>query len=258
MYRNNSHFPEGIIYGPVKSRRLGSSLGINILPVGCKVCSLNCTYCQYGWTDVHTIDKNELGKVKLPNVQEVITAIKEILYGIKTPIDCLTFSGYGEPTLHPQFNEIIKQTKDLRDKYLNERNVPQMPIIIISNSTNIEKAREGLQIADIRMMKLDACEENVFNEINKPAEGVTLDAIVKNLKTLKDIIIQSMFLETNASESAVEKWINCIAEIKPLEVQIYTLDRPPADLNLKALDKSVLKDIACKLTEKTGIKVTAF
>jgi wyosine [tRNA(Phe)-imidazoG37] synthetase (radical SAM superfamily) len=258
MYRNNSHFPEGIIYGPVKSRRLGSSLGINILPVGCKVCSFNCIYCQYGWTNIHTIDKNELSKVKFPGVQDIITAIEDILYGIKTPIDCLTFSGYGEPTLHPQFNEIIKLTKDLRDKYLKERNVPKMPIVIISNSTNIENAKEGLQIVDMRAMKLDACEENTFNEINKPAEGVTLENIIKNLKTLKDIIIQSMFLETNIGDSTIEKWINCIAEIKPLEVQIYTLDRPPADLNLKALDKSVLNNISRKATQKTGIKVTTF
>ncbi|MDD2889772.1 MAG: radical SAM protein [bacterium] len=258
MKADNSHFPGSIIYGPVKSRRLGNSLGINLLPVGCKVCSLNCTYCQYGWTDTHTINKNELGRVRFPGVQEVITAIEGVLHRIKTPLDCLTFSGYGEPTLHPQFNEIIKQTKDLRDRYSKDHNFPPIPIVVISNSTNIENAREGLQLADVRAMKLDACEENIFNEINKPAEGVSLDDIVKNLKTLKDIIIQSMFLETNISDSAIEKWIDCIAEIKPLEVQIYTLDRMPADLNLKALDKSVLKDIACKLTKKTGIKVTAF
>lgn len=261
MPQDNSRLPYGVVYGPVKSRRLGNSLGINVLPVDCKICSFDCIYCQYGWTDIHTIDEKKLSKIEFPKVERIIEEIGIALHNCltsKIPIDYITFSGYGEPTLHPQFNEIVKLTKGLRDKYIKEINCPKIPIAVISNSTNIEEAKKGLQEADIRVMKLDAGDTQTFNRINQPASGIELKNIIEELKKLQNIVIQTMFLELNSTEPAVEAWIDCIMEIKPAEIHIYTLDRAPADSKIIGVKKTILENIAIKTIEKTGIKTKTF
>lgn len=259
MTENNSHLPYGIIYGPVKSRRLGNSLGINLLPLTCKICSFDCIYCQYGWTTVHTIDKKVLEEIDFPPTDKIISEIETALHKIdNNKIDHISFSGYGEPTLHPEFNKIIKSTKELCNNHAIKTSNKKIPIVIISNSTNIEQTRVGLQEADVRVMKLDACIPEIFNKINRPVPGVKLENIINNLKTLNDIIIQTMFLEINSGEEAIEKWIDCIVKIKPIEIHIYSLDRLPADSNLICVEKSILENIAELTTKKTGIKTRTF
>lgn len=248
---------EGIIYGPIKSRRLGASLGINLSPTKFKLCSFNCIYCHYGWTKEHNVVvKNHLDL--LPSVKEVEEALENWLKNNHPKIDYITFSGNGEPTLHPDFSKIVNSVKKIRDKY-----VPQAKVAILSNSSTIgiPDVKEGLKKVDLRIMKLDCGTEKCFIEINRPCEDVKFEDIVENLKNLDDFILQTIFLDgeiNNISESEIDEWTKKIAYIKPKEVQIYTCDRPQAKKGLIKVTKEKMHQIASQAQTAIGIKVQVF
>lgn len=247
---------EGIIYGPIKSRRLGSSLGINLLPTTYKLCPFNCIYCQYGWTDTHTDNASEYMD-DLPTIEGLKEALESWLKWDQD-VDYVTFSGNGEPCLHPQFDQMVEVASELRNKY-----VPQARLAILSNSTCLDRKSviEGLKQLDQRIMKLDCGSEETFQKVNRPHKNVKYKEIVENLKNLDDVIIQTILVDgeiRNIENEEIEKWIERIDYIKPREVQIYSIDRPSADQTLKLVGKEKLNEIAQKAQEATRISVKVF
>jgi wyosine [tRNA(Phe)-imidazoG37] synthetase (radical SAM superfamily) len=250
----------GIIYGPVHSRRLGLSLGINLLPSGYKLCSFNCLYCQYGWTYKPTLNVNQHVK-DLPRPEEISDALKRSLQDMirrGTKVDCITFAGNGEPTLHPELAEIIDRTRLFRDKY-----VPQAKLAILSNSSTVnkEEVRDALEMLDMRVMKLDAGSEELMRHLNKPAPPLYLGEIVDGLKKLKDVILQSLFVQgrlTNTDPNSVEHWVQMVKEVQPILVQVYTLDRLPAERRLWKVNIPTLQWIASQVRWHAGVRAEVF
>lgn len=179
---------KSIIYGPVNSRRLGSSLGVNLLPHTYKACPFNCAYCQYGFTGAkgHVISADGQD---MPGVAEVVAAVRSALEEYPS-VSYITFSGNGEPTLHPDFRIIVDELKKLKNG-IN----PEIKLAILSNSALVykEEVRRGLANLDCRFMKLDCGDKETFSRFNRPHKDITLDMIVEGLKKLDDIIIQSLF-----------------------------------------------------------------
>ena len=247
---------EGIIYGPINSRRLGRSLGINLLPTTFKLCPFNCIYCQYGWTKAHTDDASKyLGNV--PTTDEVKDALEGWLKKDQN-VSYITFSGNGEPCLHPQFDRMVKIASELRDKY-----VPQAKLAVLSNSSCLGKSYvlEGLKQLDVRIMKLDCGSEETFRKVNRPHKNVKYQDVIQSLKNLGDIVIQSVLVNgeiSNVGDEEIEEWIERLAYIKPGEVQIYSIDRPSADQTLRLVEREKLEDIARKAAKVLGIEVRAF
>lgn len=218
-----------IVFGPVKSRRLGVSLGINLLPVENKFCSFDCIYCECGWGK----DNAEDGK-SLPEREDVSRALEKRLQKIKKEgpaPDAITFAGNGEPTLHPDFPQIIDDTIALRDLYF-----PETKIGVLSNASMLHKPEvmEALQKVELNMLKLDAGTEETFRAINKPPSRLSLDILLDQFKMLKgNLIIQSIFLRgtyngkeiNNTTDAEVEAWIRCMKEVNPRYAMVYSIDR---------------------------------
>jgi len=247
---------KGIIYGPINSRRLGSSLGINLSPIAYKLCSFNCIYCQYGKTKVHTIDVIR-NLSDLPTKQQVKNALEDwVKMGEK--VDYITFSGNGEPTLHPEFDKIVDDVIKLRDSYL-----PQAKVAILSNSSNVSspEVKKALKKLDLPIMKLDCGTKDMFQKISCPAKGIEYEKIVDDLKELKNIVIQSVFIGgevTNTKPDEVEEWIERIRYILPKKIQIYSLDRPFNEKSISKVDRYVLSKIAELASELSGIEVEVY
>lgn len=248
---------EGIIYGPVNSRRLGSSLGINLLATKYKLCTFNCLYCHYGWTNIHTGDAMAYLS-DFPSVSQVKEALESWLVTNRTPIDYITFSGNGEPSLHPYFDRMVEAALQVKEKY-----VPGAKLAILSNSTCLDNPRvlSGLSKLDVRIMKLDCGTEKTFLKLNHPCKSIKIENVVENLKKLKDIVIQTILVDgviNNAEDEEVEAWTERLHYIHPKEVQIYTLDRPSAEKGLVKIDKEKLHQIAQRAEKVTGILVRVF
>lgn len=243
---------EEIIYGPVRSRRLGSSLGVNILPAGRKVCTFNCLYCQYGWTDYSLIHNQTF-----PTVAHAVQAVESALQTISPPPEYITFSGNGEPTLHPEFRRIVDGIIDLRDRY-----APNAKTAILSNSTMAgdPAIRESLQKLDVRIMKLDSGCEEILAAYNQPYSNIDLDGIVEGLTRLEDVTIQSLFTRGrlgNSDEKNITAWIQKLKRINPIAVHVYTLDRGwPSDA-IGKLDTASLHRIQARCTAE-GIPASAY
>jgi len=249
---------EGIIYGPVKSRRLGRSLGINLLPTGYKLCTFNCLYCHYGWTKAHTDCVAEPVLGDLPSVEEVEKALREWLKTNQIPIDYITFSGNGEPTLHPEFHRMVEATLRVRDRY-----VPGVRVAVLSNSTCLDKKRvmEGLRKLDKRIMKLDCGTEEGFRKLNRPSPHIKFEKVVEKLREMDEVIIQTVLVRgrmDNTGEREIGGWIEKLRYIKPAEVQIYSIDRPSADESLTPVGKERLNQIAKRAQEESGVQVNVF
>ena len=231
-----------IIYGPVNSRRLGRSLGVNILPTERKVCSFDCIYCQYGFAH-HQYTLNGLERMNLPGAEEVAGALKDAL-AAAGDLDAITLAGNGEPTLHPSFSRIAETVSQI-----SKKNKPGVPVCILSNSSTVseDSVQAGLSFVDRKIMKLDAGTEDTFQKINMPRAGITLKQIVDGLARLQEVEIQSLFFSgpvTNASHEEVAAWLEQLALIKPVAVQIYTMDRVPADRRAVPVDTEKLERIA--------------
>lgn len=246
----------GIIYGPVHSRRLGRSLGINLMPITFKLCSLNCPYCQYGWTKNQT-DGGQDYRDQLPSMAEIVSALRHRLL-VNKDLDYITFSGNGEPTLHPDFPEIVDVVQAMSTHYR-----PLVKLAILSNSTTCgdSQIKKALEKIDLPIMKLDVGNERAFRRINHGIPPVTLESIVKRLKALGKFVIQSMFVQgkiDNSSEHEVKSWIKRLQELKPLWVQIYTIDRGTANEQLEKVEISRLKEIALMAERMTGLQVEIY
>ena len=249
---------KGIIYGPVNSRRLGRSLGINILPSNRKVCPFNCVYCQYGWTKVHTRQANHLSD--LPSAKEVREALKKELKAMAVQPAYITFSGNGEPTVHPDFAQIVEEVTALRDKL-----APEAKTAILSNSALAAdlSRREALLELDVRIMKLDCGLAEIFKIYNQPCNGVELEDItdgLAKLSELSDIAIQALLSSGpagNLSSQNIIAWIERLKRIRPSSVQLYTLDRGYPASNLKPAAKEELNLIKAQVQE-AGISISVF
>ncbi|MDQ7823340.1 MAG: radical SAM protein [Candidatus Eremiobacteraeota bacterium] len=249
---------QGIIYGPVHSRRLGLSLGVNLMPPGAKTCSFDCVYCQYGWTDRHVRGlQSGPGFPTVPMVREALGAALEAL---PVPPDYITFSGNGEATLHPDFGAIAGEVAHLRDRY-----APSAKTTILSNSsmaTSI-KTREALAGLDAAIMKLDCGDQAFFQRYNRPCGEMTLGDIVLSLSELAvsmPVIIQALFAsgaDGNFTSEHVHSWIECLKAIKSRSIQLYTLDRGHPARDLKPLEKEELEMIR-DLAVRAGLPVQVY
>jgi wyosine [tRNA(Phe)-imidazoG37] synthetase (radical SAM superfamily) len=249
------------VFGPVMSRRLGVSLGVNLLPVDYKYCTFNCIYCECGWTH-----KKPVNNAGLPGRETVRNLLAKKLATLqkegKIP-DAITFAGNGEPTIHPEFPEIIDDTIELRDKYS-----PEVNITVLSNASTLhrEKVFKALMKIDNNIQKLDAGTEHTFQQINMPSGKLSLDMLTENLcKFDGRLIIQSLFLRgthngsviDNSSEEEVAAWVLRLKKIKPEYVMIYPIDRPTPELNIEKISFEELNRIAARVNE-AGIKTKVF
>lgn len=232
-----------IIFGPIKSRRLGLSLGVNLLPTDSKVCSFDCIYCECGWTP-----RKRTQKVVLPTRLEVRQKMEEKLSAMvldhELP-DVITFAGNGEPTLHPDFEGIMEDTIELRNQL-----TPKARIAVLSNATMLHKpavVRALLKVED-NIQKLDSAFEETIRRIDCPASNFRLKDVVENLKSFNGkVIIQTLFLKgnfkgeviDNTTEEELTAWLKLLQEIKPSQVMIYTIDRdtPATGLEKVKLDE---------------------
>src|SRR3972149_2461780 len=184
----------GIVYGPVRSRRLGVSLGINLLPTRYKLCSFNCVFCQHGWTKKGPfVPTEEL--IDLPGLDAIVASIEAALSQLTTAgknIDSLTICGNGEPTLYPDLATVVQIAKQARDRYQ-----PQARLAILSNSSTIgsQTVRAALEPIDLKIMKFDAGSEEMFCQLNHPRTPIYMGDIVAGLKQLKNITLQSLFVQ---------------------------------------------------------------
>lgn len=243
-----------IIFGPIKSRRLGISLGVNLLPVDQKLCSFDCVYCECGWNPKQRKEKPvmptaELVKEKLEMQLQKMVADNELP-------DVITFAGNGEPTLHPQFKSVIKDTIALRDRYC-----PKAKVAVLSNSTRIEHddVVEALKLVDDNIMKLDGGTEEIIRAIDQPVGKFDLSKTIKLLQRFnREMILQTLFMRgvyngtsvDNTTTEEVNAWIECVKQINPRQVMIYSLDRDtPAD-NLIKVQKEELEKIASYARER--------
>jgi wyosine [tRNA(Phe)-imidazoG37] synthetase (radical SAM superfamily) len=250
---------EGIIYGPVRSRRLGASLGINLLPAGVKVCNMNCAYCQYGWTRGAARYRGQgAGWPKAQTIEAALAARLTAAAERNEVLDRLTVAGHGEPTLHPEFEDIVGRLCDVRDRI-----APAIPLAILSNSTTAaaDDVRRGLLRFDERYMKLDAGDSTTFAAVN--GGGRHLSDIVDALRMLPRITVQAMFVRDprgrvdNSGDAAVKAWLYAIETIRAARVQVYTVDRAPALGSLEPVPSRRLREIAGQV-RTMGIEADVF
>jgi len=240
-----------IAFGPIKSRRLGNSLGINVSPTDKKICSFDCIYCECGWT----VEKKTDLDFFFP-VEEISTTIEKKLVQCKktdTQIDSITFSGNGEPTLHPDFDRIIDNLIVLRDQYY-----PKTVITCLSNATQLsnKKVLKALTKIENPILKLDAVTDTLFQLINQPIRSISVAEIIKHLQQLNGaFILQTLFLKgkidgklfNNISEPHISLWLNIVKELHPKKVMIYSLDRNTPAQGLEKIPMEELKKIVEKL-----------
>ncbi len=241
-----------IIFGPVTSRRLGESLGINLLPVDSKYCNFNCLYCECGFTS-KSFGEN---KNALPTSIKVRKALENALrtYQYKNlKIDTITFAGNGEPTLHPEFSTIIDDTIKARNKYY-----PKAKIAVLSNATLIIKPsiREALRKVEYNILKLDSVNEETLTLINCPLGNFSLPDLLDNLKSFQgNVTIQTLFVRgeyrgkpfDNSTEEEVENWLNFLHIIQPELVMIYTFRRDTPIDTIQKISPQRLQEIALKV-----------
>ena len=227
------------IYGPIHSRRLGLSLGINLLPPDGKVCSFDCIYCECGFNADHR------PKQPLPTREEVAEKLEARLQQMiaegQLP-DVLTFAGNGEPTSHPYFPEIIEDTIALRNRYC-----PKAKVSVLSNSTFIHKpsVHDALMRVDNNILKLDTVSIDYIQKVDRPTGTYQLDRIIECMKAFNGhIIIQTIFLHgpgvSNTSDEYVEPWLEAVKAIRPQEVMVYTIDR---ETPAKTLSKATHEEL---------------
>ena len=220
---------EETVFGPIRSRRLGSSLGINLLPRNGKICTFDCIYCECGWNRDGRDDQ------VLPTAAQVRSALEDklaecLLDG--TPIDSITFSGDGEPTLNPEFPRIIDDTLKLRDAYY-----PGAKVSVLSNATrvHIPEVAAALKRVDNPILKIDAPTDELIAKINHPAPGYSLERVLEALRGFRgEFVLQTMFLRSpdfdSSSPEVLDGWMDIVRELKPRKVMVYTIDRPtPAE-----------------------------
>lgn len=232
---------EGITYGPVSSRRLGRSLGINLLPPGSKVCTFDCVYCQYGWTKPGVVEGTD--EREYPPVELVALAVAKALVALAKPPAFVTFSGHGEATLHPAFGEVVDAVTRVRDRF-----APTARTAILSNSSTvtISRVRSALARLDCRIMKLDCGGQGSFRRFNRPGTKVALADVVAGLHDLGGVTLQTLFAtgpSGNLGEEDVACWLDAVVAVAPEDVQIYTLDRGYPSRDIAVATRAELETI---------------
>lgn len=244
---------EEVVFGPIKSRRLGWSLGINLLPTKGKICNFDCIYCECGWNADGRDD------TKLPSAAEVRSALESKLADILlegTRVDSITFSGDGEPTLNPDFARIIDDTIALRDIYC-----PQAKVSVLTNATKLlsDTVFGALRKVDAPILKLDAPTDERARKINGALPSFRVDDVVKGMKRFEgDFILQTMFLKSDDFDSLepqmLAKWMNIVREIRPRLIMAYTIARPTPQSGLSAYSAAQIRE-ALKPLEDEGFKI---
>ena len=246
------------IFGPVISRRLGVSLGINLLPNDTKLCSFDCIYCECGWNP-----DRKMHPVVLPNRKEVQSLLRQKLLEMKrTKLpDVITFAGNGEPTMHPEFEAIVDDTILLRNELS-----PNSKIAVLSNATMLHKNKvvEALKKVDDNILKLDGGLTGTIMLLNQPVGKFSLSGLVNNLKKFDGkLIIQTMFLKgsfhgiqfDNTTEEELVSWINLLTRISPQMVMIYSIARDTPAENLVGIELEQLVSIRKRVESETSISV---
>lgn len=246
---------DSIVYGPIRSRRLGVSLGMNLMPTTAKLCTFDCVYCECGWNQPvsHPI---------IPTREQVREALASRLIALSpNSIDVITFSGNGEPTLHPEFLGIIEDTCALRDQYC-----PKAKISVLSNSTQLgrQDVVEALRLCDNRILKLDSAIDATMRLIDKPVNtNLTVEQIAQWLALFNgDFTLQTCFLRgeycgqtiDNTTREELKAWYSMIERLRPKQVMIYVIDRATPLQTLSKVPAVEMEAIAAPLREK-GIDV---
>ena len=248
------------IFGPIKSRRLGVSLGINLLPGDGKMCTFDCIYCECG------LNAEGRPKSKLPSRQEVAEALAAKLQQMQaegTAPDVLTFAGNGEPTAHPYFAAIIDDTLRLRDRYF-----PNAKVSVLTNATRINRREvfEALKRVDNNIVKLDTVDADYIARVDRPVGHYDVGELIACMRRFEgQCVVQTMFMKgtdaegrsvDNTTPQYVEPWLEAVAGIAPREVMIYTIDRETPMTGLQKAPREVLDDIVARLAAR-GIKASA-
>jgi len=248
------------IFGPVHSRRLGVSLGINLMPGDGKICTFDCIYCECGFNGDHR------PRQRRPSREQVAAALearlREMSQNGPRP-DVLTFAGNGEPTAHPQFAEIIGDTLRLRNQYC-----PEARVSVLSNATmvHLPAVHDALMRVDNNILKLDTVSMDYINKVDRPTGHYNLERIISGLKAFRGhVIIQTMFMKStpdapfnadNTGEEYVGPWLQAVKDIAPQEVMIYTIDRETPDHHLLKATHAELDAIRDRVLAE-GIACTA-
>jgi wyosine [tRNA(Phe)-imidazoG37] synthetase (radical SAM superfamily) len=240
----------GVVYGPVASRRFGRSLGVNLAPAGRKTCNYNCAYCQYGWTAFPS-------SAAFPRPADVITAVDEAL--ARDPdVETITVAGNGEPTLHPGFAPIAEGLFHVR-----AQRAPKARLALLSNASTLGRLDVVYSLSrfDERCMKFDAGDATTFRLMN--AAMIPLGRVIADLRAVGQLTLQSMFVRDreqtidNTTPRAVDAWLEAVDRIRPERVDVYTLARTPARASLVAAPRDVLDAIAARVTT-IGIPARVF
>jgi len=247
-----------LIFGPIQSRRLGLSLGVNLLPTDAKICSFDCLYCECGFNTT-------MQESTIPTRTDVYNALKtklqEMLAANQTP-DVITFAGNGEPTLHADFEAIIDDTIELRNEFC-----PTAKVSVLSNSTRIHKPHifSALNKVDNNILKFDTAIDRTLQLVDRPTgKHINVAWFIDHLKRFEGrLIIQTMFLRgeykgekfDNTTDVEVEAWLKALAEIRPQQVMIYTIDRETPVQQLEKICQEEMNKIADK-ARKLGLEVS--
>lgn len=249
---------DSIIFGPIQSRRLGVSLGVNLLALNKKICSFDCVYCECGFTQNDVQGRFAEKKVVIENLESVL---KEMLQNEKH-LDVITFAGNGEPTLHPNFDEIIDATILLRNRYF-----PKAKISVLSNATTLNKESviKALSKVDNNILKLDSGLVETIKLIDQPtSSNFSIDTVINGMLRFNgDFIMQTMFLKgdfngmriDNTTENEVNAWLEIVKITHPKQIMIYSIDR---DTPVKTLEKVSIQELSeiAKKAEELGFFVS--
>lgn len=244
---------EDVVFGPIKSRRLGTSLGINLSPKHGKWCSFDCIYCECGF------NKDGKQDTRIPTVEEFRTALEIKLKEIaadNTHIDSITFSGNGEPTLHPHFKEVIEHTVALRDHFCKNA-----VITVFTNGSQLDKesVRDALKMVNNPTIKIDSPLEWFVNMVDRPNEQYSLAKTIDNIKLFNgNFVLQTMFLKgtmggkhfDSCCKENVEAWIKLVRELKPRSIMMYTIDRETPAKGLEKVTAEQMESIAKPLIDE--------
>ena len=238
---------ETTVFGPIFSRRLGSSLGVNLLPERGKVCNFDCIYCECGW------NKDGRADTHLPTAAAVRTALEAKLSACAeagTPIDSITFSGDGEPTLNPDFAEIVDITLALRDRFY-----PGAKVSVLSNATRLDREDvfQALRRVDNPILKIDAPTDEGARKMNRPVGKYHVEDIVRHLERFEgNFVLQTMFLKADGWSSAdwVESWMDLVRRLRPREVMVYTIDRETPQKGLSKYTVDEMRALVRPLIEE--------
>lgn len=244
---------ENIVFGPVSSRRLGTSLGVNLLPRHGKLCNFNCIYCECGWNEEHRQDK------ALPSFEQVSKALEDSLKASSSAgkhLDSITFSGNGEPTVHPDFPRIVDMTVALRDRYF-----PEAKISVLSNATMAWKTeiREALMKVDNPILKLDSPDLEVIKTVNRPQGEYSVGTVLESMEAFHgNFILQSILFNGSGYDmldaERINRWYDIVRRVRPREIMLYTIDRDTPKTGLTKVTVEQMRKVAAPL-EAEGFNV---